>query len=351
MLAVAPGLKSWFAISLLCFGFAPWLNAGNLNAGSGQSAAKSWTSESAQAGRTWIERMSRSMQDLTYTGSFVYLQDGELEAMRIYHTKVDSIEYERLSSLNGEAREIIRDADSVVCIWPGTKSVIVNTVQPRTPFPHFDPDALDELESHYRFGKMGMERVAGRTVEVIDIIPLDGYRYGYRLWVDAENFMLLRSAMSDSRGQMVEQVMFTDISYPSQIPLEMFSATTEGNAYKWFTGIEGKLPQLASESRIPGVAELALPDGFSLMSDEMTPVAGADVTARRVLYSDGLASLSVFITDGKDESGAGVLKGATAMGAVHAYGVMRDNWHATVVGEVPHAAIKMIAESLVLAQH
>ncbi len=301
-------------------------------------------------GRDWIEKMSSAMQNLTYTGTFVYMHDDDVEAMRIYHSKMDGIEHERLVSLNGEAREIIRNADSVVCIWPGSKSVIVSKTQPRTPFPQFDPEQLSLLELFYEFRKVGSARVAGRPVKVIDITPLDSYRYGYRLWVDASTFLLLRSAMSDSKGKIIEQVMFTNIKYPQNIPLEMFNASISGKKHEWLTDSSLTLPVAPKvNADIPGVDQMSLPGGFELVSDKVTPVAGTEFTVRRQMYSDGLASLSVFIANAQDQSSGGILHGASSMGAVHAFGVQHDKWHATVVGEVPHVTVKMLAESLLFA--
>lgn len=301
-------------------------------------------------GRDWIEKMSSAMQNLNYTGTFVYMHDGDIEAMTIYHSKIDGVEYERLVSLNGEAREIVRNADSVVCIWPGSKSVIVSKTQPRTPFPQFDPQQLSQLELYYEFRKSGSARVAGRRVKIIDITPLDEFRYGYRLWVDASTYLLLRSAMSDARGNVVEQVMFTNVRFPEKIPLEMFNASISGKQHKWLTDHSLVLPADPVQTvDIPGIDTMALPGGFELVSDKVTPVAGTEFTVRRLMYSDGLASLSVFVADAQDQSSGGILHGASSMGAVHAYGVQHDQWHATVVGEVPHVTVKMLADSVLFS--
>lgn len=301
----------------------------------------------SELGRDWIEKMSHAMQNLNYAGTFVYLHGDEVETMKIFHSKLDGIEHERLVSLNGEAREIIRNADSVVCIWPGSKSVIVSKAQPRTPFPTFDPQQLSELERLYEFRQNGTTRVAGRLARVIDIAPRDSYRYGYRLWVDAETFLLLRSSMSDLDGKIVEQVMFTDVKYPERMPLEMFNASITGKEHKWLSNSSMIVPaEPAPEADIPGIVELDLPDGFEVDSDKITPVGGTDFTVRRLMYSDGLASLSVFIASAEDQSAGGILHGSSSMGGVHAFGVMRGQWHATVVGEVPLATVKMLAESL-----
>lgn len=303
-----------------------------------------------ELGRDWIENMSRAMQDETYVGTFVYIHDADVETMKIYHSKIDGVEHERLLSMNGEAREIIRDADSVVCIWPGSKSVIVSKAQPRTPFPQFEPQQLDALAEFYAFRKGRDARVAGRRTAVIDIVPLDNYRYGYRLWIDTETFLLIRSTMNDASGRAVEQVMFTDISFPDTVPLEMFSASTSGHRHEWM--LDNAAPVQPVEpiikADIPGVDEMALPGGFELVSDKVTSVGAASDTNRRLMYSDGLASLSVFITNATGASD-GELIGTTSMGAVNAFGIRHDSWHATVVGEVPRATVEMLGKSMLIA--
>ncbi len=321
------------------------------NAKVADESVKHSAMQADELGREWIEKMSRAMQDQTYVGTFVYLHGNDVETMKIYHSKINGVEHERLISLNGEAREIIRDADSVVCIWPGTKSVIVSKAQPRTPFPQFDTAQLTSLAEFYEFRKGRDERVAGRRTKVIDIVPQDDYRYGYRLWIDTETFLLIRSAMSDNTGTLVEQVMFTDISYPESVPLEMFNASISGKRHEWMVDDDEpfKLVEPIINEDIPGVDEMALPGGFDLVSDKVTPVAGSTHAVRRLMYSDGLASLSVFISGADDQSGGGALHGATSMGAVNAFGVLHEQWHATVVGEVPRITVEMLARSMLIA--
>lgn len=325
----------------------------------GQSALGDGSSGSIKArssiaveelGRDWIEKMSRAMQDETYVGTFVYIHDADIETMKIYHSKMDGVEHERLLSMNGEAREIIRDADSVVCIWPGSKSVIVSKSQPRTPFPQFEPEQLSVLAAHYEFRRGRDARVAGRRTQVIDIVPLDNYRYGYRLWIDKETFLLIRSTMNDASGRIVEQVMFTDIAFPERVPLEMFSASTSGKRHEWMVdeGTQNLPIEPIIKADIPGVDEMALPGGFELVSDKVTSVGGSADASRRLMYSDGLASLSVFIVSAA-AAAEGELVGTTSMGAVNAFGIRHDRWHATVVGEVPRATVEMLGKSMLIA--
>ena len=307
---------------------------------------------SGETGRELIESMSSAMQSLNYEGTFIYSHDGDVETMSIVHSNAKGVERERLLSLNGEAREIIRNDDSVVCIWPGTKSVSVSRSAPRAPFPEFDNDELARLEQHYEFRFRGKDRVAGRETLVVDIKPMDDFRYGYRLWIDAKTSMMLRSVMSDNQDRIIEQVMFTDVQYQESIPLERFQASLEGETQEWIeeTAELNQSPsdtQPEDDGQIPGVNNMQAPAGFTVMSNKVMMLPG-HATVRRIMYTDGLASLSVFIApSGDDEDN--VLHGESGMGAVHAYGVMQNDWHVTVVGEVPSATVKMLGDSLSLA--
>ena len=296
----------------------------------------------------WIEKMSIAMQDLDYNGTFVYLHDGDIESMKIFHRNIDAVEYERLVSLNGEAREIIRNAEDVICIWPGSKSVIVSESKPRTPFPRFNPEQMQSLQAHYKFSNVGQARIADRPARMIDIIPRDEYRFGYRLWIDKETSLLLRSAMSDVNGKVLEQVMFTDIQMEESMPMDMFQVSSRGYTYEWLSGVDLDPVQPELQTDIPPVSQMALPHGYELTDEQISAVAGSSKPARRLMYTDGISSVSIFVAESDSESGD--LLGTSTMGGVSAYGVDLGQWHATVVGEVPIDTVKMVGDSIVLAK-
>jgi len=299
-------------------------------------------------GMDWIAKISSAMRNLNYVGSFVYIHGGDVESMRIYHSRIDSTEYERLISLNGEAREIIRDADSVTCVWPGSKSVIVASSEPRTPFPRLEAAQLDTLRRHYKVIASGTSRVAGRLAKVIEIVPADDFRYGYRFWIDRETDMLLRSIMMNERGEIIEQVMFTDIEYPDLVPVSMFRPTTIGTEYRWEKA--DPVPPQPVPVDFPKLVADSIPAGFEAVSEVMVPVSGGGSTARRTQYTDGLATVSVFVAKPSDNSGDWALLGPSSMAGVNAFGAMVGSIHVTVVGEVPMATVQTIADSLKLAE-
>jgi sigma-E factor negative regulatory protein RseB len=86
-----------------------------------------------------------------------------------------------------------------------------------------------------------------------------------------------------------------------------------------------------------------VPDGFVLMTVRSKYVPGADMPTEQLVYSDGLASVSVFI-----EAAQVVAErpgGAATMGAANAFTTTRDGHLITAVGEVPVRTVERIARS------
>jgi len=158
---------------------------------------------------------------------------------------------------------------------------------------------------------------------------------------------MLRSVMSDNRGSVIEQVMFTEIDFPESIANELLSPSVEGERQEWVVDLDEPHVPEAPDTDIPGIGNFTAPEGFSLMSDKVLMLP-QDSVVRRIMYTDGLASMSVYIASASD-NGNSELQGISGMGAVHAYGVMQGNWHVTVVGEVPKPTVTMMGKSLTLA--
>ncbi len=298
-----------------------------------------------QGVEAWLERMGHALQTLNYQGTFVYFHDDTLETMRVIHKADKNGGVERLVSLNGSAREIIRDHDAVKCILPDSRSVLVEKRPlPAARFPSSIPNAADtkKLEGHYKFVDLGHGRIAGYECQVIGVRPRDGFRYGYRLWLDEKTAMLLRSDLVSERGRTVEQVMFTSLTMPKTIPDSELKPAVSGEGFVWHVQGEKEKPGPA-ETNVKWEVD-KLPPGYHLTLDQVQHLAGAEHPVHHLIYSDGLASVSVFaepLAPGKP-----VLRGVARMGAVNAFGRIVGKHHVTVVGEVPAATVRMIGESV-----
>lgn len=290
----------------------------------------------------WLQRLSYASKTLNYEGTFVYRHGDQLESVHIIHKADSQGEHERIVSLNGVAREVIRNNNKVTCILPDSKDVIVNSNPVQSKLPSFPAD-IESLAKHYNFAFEGYGRVAGRPVRRIAIIPRDKYRYGYRLSLDDAFELLLSSELLDNEGKAVEQVMFTNITLLQDIDDKALLPNISGKEYHWVTD-EGSHTEDASNAANMGWYAGQLPGGFVLKYKHIQHMPENKQKVAHLLYSDGLASVSVYIESYDKLSDN--LKGASQMGAVNAYGNILGKHHITAVGEVPRATVELISRSV-----
>ncbi|QKT02404.1 MucB/RseB C-terminal domain-containing protein [Ectothiorhodospiraceae bacterium 2226] len=291
--------------------------------------------------QVWLERMSEALRTLNFDGTFVYMHDGQMHAMRIIQSADEQGKAERLVSLTGHPREVIRDADLVTCILPDSKSVVVETSRSNRGFPMILPTRLDELERHYTFAAHGEDRVAGRVARKFAIQPRDGYRYGYELWLDVENHLLLKANLVNEQGEAVEQFMFTELQVLDQVPAALMQPSVSGKEYAWHRQKETKAD--SRPERSPWQVS-ALPEGFSLEVHRKNYLSTSMMPVEHMVFTDGLSSVSVFIEEQSLDQEP--IVGRSRMGAVNAYSRVVAEHQVTVVGEVPAATVRMIGESI-----
>jgi len=291
-----------------------------------------------------IREMSKALTNLNYEGQFVHVQNGNIESMSIVHSSDSGGELEYMLSLNGEAREVFRNRSLVTCIWPGSKSVIVSDSKARKILPNID-ESLANSEA-YAFSMDQPDRVAGVDTHVINIKPVDDFRYGYRFWVDTNTTMLLRSMLIDNDGNAIEQVMFTNISYPENIPAERFE--TPGESVQEYKTQMPKKTIVGSEQNRVDFEKL--PMGYSEISETYQSMPINDGPVSHVMLSDGMASVSVYVEYVVKSEQPNVSLGMSSMGGMNAFTHSLPDALITVVGEVPPATVEAIALSVRLAE-
>jgi len=298
------------------------------------------TAAQGQDARVWLDRMNAALEQLNYEGTFVHVHGGNTETLRIIHRNVDGVVAERIVSLDGVGREIIREADNIRCILPDRKVVLLEERPEINPLVSALPSYSQKLEAHYRFKVYSTDRVANRQTQVVGIMPRDEYRYGYVLWLDWETAMPLKSRLWGENKEIVEEIHFTSIEFPDSIPDAALQATIVTDGFTLFSS-----PKFSDEitKGIPWrVAQL--PDGFHLTATTHNPMAGSKYPVEHMVFSDGLATVSVFIEDPKTE--AEVTEGYSSVGSTNAFSLTVDGRKVTAVGEVPRRTVESIATSL-----
>jgi len=300
-----------------------------------------YAAESSQVARQWLTKMGEASRALTYEGTFVYRQGTQLETMRIIHRMGADGERERLVSMNGVAREVLRDKTGVTCILPDNHSVVVDKSGRNGLLPGPFNDYPEGLDDYYTFSFAGDDRVADRPARIIEIKPRDEYRYGYRLWLDEKTKLLLKSELLDDGGKVLEQILFTSMNLPDAISDEMLEPAVSGEGFSWFTS-DGSGTPVETEGVDWEVAWL--PEGFTLTSQEADPLPKRLAPVQHMLFTDGLASVSLYIEGLAADKEQ--FEGFSQIGAMNAYGVVVDNYQVTVVGEVPKVTVDRVGAAV-----
>lgn len=288
----------------------------------------------------WLERMNQALHNLNYDGVFIYSHLGNMQSMRIIHGVDEKGERERLISLSGPSREVIRDNDKVTCIRSDDRSVMVEKAASDHLIPFSIPEITQQIQTHYQLAFTGEDRIAGYKAKKISITPRDDFRYGHQLWLAEDNGALLRAEVINEEGEEVEQLMFTSITFFDTLPEELLKPEMEGEGFSWRHAGDDKTDEMVVKFRW-SVSDM--PGGFELKASRRYVMSTGDSMVEQQVFSDGLSSLSIFV-EPRNESRS--FLGSSRKGAVSAYARELDTRRVTVVGEVPAITVKQVAESL-----
>ncbi|MDH3513388.1 MAG: MucB/RseB C-terminal domain-containing protein [Gammaproteobacteria bacterium] len=300
----------------------------------------------ADAAHDWLMKINQAARTLDYDGVFVYQHESQLEAMRIIHKVENGSHRERLVSLNGAPREVIRNQREVICYWPDKNSVMVELRKANSQnFPAILPERVQDLDEYYSIKLGNTERITGRPAQLVIVKPIDQYRYGYHLWADRETGLLLKADLLDTNGNILEQFMFTQINIGATIPSSALEPGVAGKGMVWHREDEKQVTEAAK----PGWAAARLPGGFRLSAHISRQALMRKRPVEHLVYTDGLAAVSVFVEKrGKDSKS--FMVGHSRMGAVNALGLRVDDYQIMTVGEVPAETITLIGGSVAPAQ-
>ena len=275
--------------------------------------------------------MEQAARTVSYRGDFVFARGDQMRHMRVVHLVDEIGVHQRISALDGPPTEISLGGGQVAVAAAGKHRAQTDTDS--LLFSSVLPQRLQALSGLYQITLGGIERVAEHQAQVVNVQPEDGYRFGFRLWSELGSGLLLRAQMRDGAGQVIEQFSF------SRIELDVIDEVASA-------------PRIRQQSDSHSMADTDLqaawrvvhvPRGFSLQS--MRRYAGQhSEMVDHLLFSDGLATVSVFIEPLQD--GFELASQSVNSGMVNALtGTVSDN-QVTVMGEVPVATLSMILNSL-----
>jgi sigma-E factor negative regulatory protein RseB len=300
------------------------------------SNARAQGNTQARSDSDWLRAIQNAAHQLNYSGTIYYQQGSEVRISRIVHQFDGSASRERLQILVGERREYLRKGEDVQCLLPDSKRVIEEKRPVGAIFPALSTAAPAEILRNYSLRRGPIDRVADAECQVIELDPKDGVRYGYRLWVERATGLLLRAQMLNEKQEVIEQMAFTDVRLNE--PLDPARLRPSWSVDGW------KVEKVETRPADINRWSLAVPDGFRPLNAVMRRLPGTIARdAVQAIYSDGLATFSVFI---EPEQNGGVVSSATSRGSLNAFVYRAGDMTVTVVGEVPASTVRDVALSV-----
>jgi len=301
-----------------------------------------------QDAQVLLKKIQAAAQRLSYSGTFVYQQSSQMHSSRITHVLSGKNEIEKLEVLDGKPREYIRNNDDVACYVPEAKTVLMEKRLTHDVFPAFLTSNPADLNDFYavKMGETG--RIAGHDCQAVLLEPKDKLRYGYKLWVDQQTGLLLKAQTFDVKNELLEQISFTQIEIGNIDHHRVKPSFSNTNGWHVENSVMSQA-NLSDWSVTPPPGFKKIQEVKRMISDPPSSVASSTqhaITTQRevsqMVFSDGLAAISVFIEAGVQNR----TEGSMQQGALNIIGRRQGDYWLTVVGEVPAAAIRQVSNSI-----
>jgi sigma-E factor negative regulatory protein RseB len=221
---------------------------------------------------------------------------------------------------------------------PDRKSVLIEQWNSQSTLFSALPGGDIRFGSHYDLSVVREERVAGRAAVLIAVRPHDQFRFGHRLWLDRETAFPLRTELVDPNGELIEEIKFADIRLGELVSSDALLSDFNLDEFTWYTEPVRAPPQPVDSDWVSD----DLPAGFVVVSTTTEQLPGADGPVTHIIYDDGLAAVSVFVSKNSQASVAE----RSRIGSSSSFSTVSEEHRITAVGEVPQETVKRIASSM-----
>lgn len=270
---------------------------------------------------TVIEKLQQSQDRFAVTGTFL-----------------------RESAVGRDFVSVTRDSEEATSKAQFVNSAATNSEQMlRLPAGRFlDPCEVAEL---YAVTLARGPKVAGKATQVLQFRPRDTQRLGHVLALEERSGVVLRSDTISEKGELLERhefatVTIAEISSAISVPIDSQSTSSSAKsaAVRAEDTNNGSQEDRPRYIKVPG-----LPDGYRAS-------LARGYEGRAIFVSDGIAAATVIFEPLPNTVKPG--EGAVRRGATLTYTrgslVSGKNILVTVIGEVPLAAARVIADAVKL---
>jgi len=290
----------------------------------------------------WLQRAMQAARTATYSGTYVHSNGGRTSTVRITHANVGKEEQERIEPLDGMPYDIVRRNDDMFCYFPDAKTVRVDRRVTARFFPAIIEGTPEAVASSYEVKLGRAENVLEYNCQWIQLEPRDALRFPQALCSEVNSGLVLRAKTFNAQRQVIEQYTFTDFKMGSGAAVRPdVKSIFEARVKRWITDSQ---PRDEAKSVDTGWAVSDLPPGFRKLAELKRNLPGRPAPVSQLVFSDGVASLSVFVEPNSPPprtADASSEDGTTAF-----YVRPMGETLVTVLGEVPLGTAERFARSV-----
>ncbi len=297
----------------------------------------------------WLMRMHEASRKRTYTGTFVVSSAGVISSAKIWHVCEGNQQVERVETLTGAPRVIFRHNDQVVTFMPDQKVARSETRESLGMFPELLQSTDSRIAEFYKVYRGGVERVAGVEADVVELKPKDKLRFGYRVWSEQKNGLVVKLQTLDADRKILEEAAFSELQLDAPVKMSKLlylMSRTDGYRLEKPVLIKTTASEEGWSLRVP-VAGFKAISCYKRPANAGLPPGASSVPGQEPLqwiFSDGLASVSIFVEPfdrqrhGKEAS--------LSLGATQTITRKMEPYWLTLMGEVPMTTLRLFADGL-----
>ena len=292
-------------------------------------------------GVAWLQRAVQASRNVSYAGTYVHTNGDRISTVRVTHVNSNGEEHERIEALDGPPYEIVRRNDEMFCYFPDAKTVRLDRRVNARFFPSLFRADAGVIAASYDVKLGKTERVLGYECQWIDLDPRDNLRFRERVCAEAGSGLVMRARTLGDAGQVLEQYTFTDLRMGPQVARGDVKSIFEARVKQWITDAQ---PREEARGVDTGWMVHNPPAGFRKAAELRRTLPGRGQPVSQLIYSDGLASLSVFVE--ANPSPGRTAEASTEDGTTTFFVRPMGDQLVTVLGEVPLVAAQQVGRSV-----
>lgn len=290
----------------------------------------------------WLTRIHEASRRRSYVGTFVVSSNsGAMSSARIWHAFDGDQQVERVESLTGAPRSVFRRNEQVFTFLPQSRVVRTERRESLGLFTNLIKAPDSAIPDFYSARQVGSDRVAGFETDVVELVPRDNLRFGYRIWSEKKTGLVVKLQTIDADAHVLEQSAFSELSLDAPVRADKLSQLMQStNGWR----VE-RVDAVKTTAETEGWQLRAAPAGFKPINCYKRPGSALPPEgAMQWIFSDGLAAVSLFVE--AYDARRHVQEGLFNSGATHTLTRRVQDWWLTAVGEVPPQTLRAFAQNL-----